>query len=108
MSCLPKSTFAGGSGSSSPVCPVSIMFCEPSWFVTIALLTHFFNAKSKYLTFTNSLSKSSSSFHSLLLSGVESISSTGSLFSSLSSEISAVFTNILSDVFGSVPFSSVL
>ena len=46
MSCLPKSTFAGGSGFSSPVCPVSITVCEPSSFVTIALLTHFFRLKS--------------------------------------------------------------
>ena len=98
---------AGGSGFSSPVCPVSCTVCVPSSSIIIALLTHFFRAKSKYLTFTNSLSKSSSSFHSLLLSGVESISSIGSPELSLSSAISAVFTSILSDVFGSVTWNAI-
>ena len=89
---LSKSTFTTGSGFSNPVCPVSVSFLSP-FSITIALLTHFNNDKSKYCTFKYSLSISSS--FGLLLFGVESISSTGFPSSSLSSVISAVFIIIL-------------
>ena len=66
----------------------------------------FFSAKSKYVTFIFSMSMSSSSSSSL--SGVESLSSTGSPSSSLSSVISAVLIMILSEVFGSITLNAIL
>jgi len=49
------STFAGGSGFSSPVCPVFVIVVFPL-YVTIDSVTHFLSAKSKYLTLIFSMS----------------------------------------------------
>ena len=106
MSFAFRSTFTTGSGFSSPVCPVSVMTSSFPCSFTMAWLTHFLRAKSKYFTLTFSISMSSSSGSSF--PGVESTSSTGSPSSSVSSEISAVFIRIRSDVFGSVTLKAIL
>ena len=99
-----KSTATMSSGSSSALCPVSIIVSSPFLF-TIACVTHFLSDKSKYCTFTFSISWSSSpSFHS---SGVESLSFTSFPSSSVSSEICALFIKILSDVFGSITLNAI-
>ena len=86
-----KSTFTTSSGSSSALCPVSIILSSP-FSVTIACVTHFLRLKSKYCTFIFSISWSSSpSFHS---SGSESSSSTSFPSLSASSDICALFITI--------------
>ena len=76
--------------------PKSVTFATPS-SVIIIFTKSFFKARSKYFTYSFSWSISSSS--SLLFPGVESISSTGSPFSSWSSVISAVLIICLSSLF---------
>ena len=75
-----------------------------SVFVPFTPVMNFLSAKSKYLTTTYSLSISSSP--SSPFPGTESTSSTSFPFSSLSSFISAVFINVLSDVFGSITLNT--
>ena len=92
-----NSTLTTCSGSSSALCPVCVTVSFP-FSVTIAFVTHFLNAKSKYFTFIFSMSWSSSpSIHSF---GVESLSVTSFPSSSLSSEICAWFIIISSDLSG--------
>jgi len=78
------STFTTCSGLSSALCPVSVTVSLPSC-IKIACVTHFLNAKSKYFTFTFSISWSSSP--SIHLSGVESLSITSFPLASESFEI---------------------
>ena len=98
------STFTTGSGSSNPLYPVSVILSWP-FSITIAFVTYFSNAKSKYSTFTCSTSWSSSpSFHS---SGTESISSIGFPSLSESSEICAWFVIIYVFEFGSFTLNAI-
>ena len=78
-----RSTFTTSSGSSSAWCPVSVTSSLPFW-TTIAFVTHFLRAKSKYWTLIFSISSSSSPSH---LFGVESLSSLWTPFLSVCSLI---------------------
>ena len=99
-----NSTFTTGSGSSVPSYPVSVTFSCPS-SITITFVTYFSKAKSKYSTFTFSISWSSSpSFHS---SGSESSSSISSPSSSVSSDICAWFVIIYELEFGSLTLNAI-
>ena len=99
-----RSTFTTSSGSSSAWCPVSVTNVCP-FSVTIVLVTHLRNAKSKYRTLTFSISSSSSPFHSF---GVESRSSLWIPFLSVCSLIWAWLIKILSDVVGSTTLNAIL
>ena len=85
---------------SSPMFPVSIIVSFPS-SVTIAFVTYFNSAKSKYSTLMFSISSSSSFGYPSPFPGIESLSSIGSPYSSLSSDICAKFVITYSVVSGS-------